>query len=464
MRTFKSSTSSTLILGALLLIAGSVGCGGGGGGTGGTAGTTSSVSGSVVDAAVVGATVQFYRDAALTDEVLATNRPIKTDGNGSYGPAKFDGALPTQLFIKTTGGKDKVSGNDAPTLFGVSETLPSGTTSGTVSANGLASLVVEFLQSGASTPEEAYAQIATIFPGLPADPQAGLRAINVSNETLLAGETRDVANLIIAQSGTGTNGVETLIAQLTSSDTTIRQNALTNLVTTNNNTGTTVELNTDPTLFFAISELTVGGQPVGLPNPLQLDTNGVAQFTAPVNPINVAGTTPLPNVTITASNVQTGGFREGSVFPNAILTITIKGRGNDKRLFSIEVSKTRATINSDKSVSFAVDQGALFTFSGKDSSDKAVATIIADNKGADAVATTSGSTFTFDSNALIRQLRTRIGLDAITPEHPARIIGSNGSFDLSFTTRGIPFGLTRNTNGFSTLKVQDVAISGQHEF
>lgn len=462
MRTFKSSTSSTLILGALLLIAGSVGCGGGGGGTGGTAGTTSSVSGSVTDAAVSGATIQFYLNAALTSEIVPTNAPITTRADGSYGPATFSGTLPSQLFIKTTGGTDTGSGNPAPTLFGVSETLPSGTTSGTVSANALASLVVEFLQSGSSTPEEAYAQIATIFPGLPADPQAGLRAINVTSDALLTGETRDVANLIIAQSGTGTNAVQTFIEQLTSSNSTTRQNAINNLVTTNTNTNNTVTLNTDPTLYFAISQLTVGGQNVGVPT--TLDTNGVAQFTAPANAINVAGTTPLPNVTITASNVQANGFRAGSVFPNATLTITIAGRGNDKRFFSIEVSKTRATINNDSSVSFAVDQGALFTFSGKDSNGNAVATIIADNKGADAVATTSGSTFTFNSNALINQLRARIGQSGFTSTHPAFLIGSNGSFDLSFTTRGIPFGLTRNTLGFATLQVQNVSISGQHDF
>lgn len=477
-----------------------VGCGGSGGG-GFTGTTTSAVTGTVVDAPVNGASIRFFTSAsgarnatrrtagsaAQTDEVKASQEEsgsgfVQTDATGDYS-ATFTGDLATifanGIFTRSFGGTTTRNGQTvtAPDLFGASP-APTGQTSltaATCSPTPIGALIISAMTDTTNEPsatiEEAYAVVRTAFPQLPAsvdsinqDGDKFDAATNNVIETIadaLGTSQGGDANIADSAASDGTNAkllnlLDTLIQTGTQTD-------ITNAGTTNNVTVAT------PTRYFAVNSLTVGGQSLTVPSAVSGDPK-TATFGNPSNAIDIAGTTELPTITLSASNAQ-NGFAAGTVFANATLGITIDATStSDPRVMNFTVNKARATVNSGGTVTFGIDEGATFTLSGTDSAGQSVATIIASNQAADGnIATTSNNTFSFDTDTLVNRMRTRLASNTTSSAsfistHPAFTIASAGTYSITLTVSGIPFGLTATTNGFSKLNVASVTITGQHTF
>lgn len=115
MRCLRNETRYSVWIMILLVVTlGLAACGGGGG----TSTTNASLSGSVVDGKVSGATLTVYSDQAMTTQVGTGT----TDTAGAFSITLTVTAAPDPVYIKAVGGTDIDTGMPAPTMFFVGNT------------------------------------------------------------------------------------------------------------------------------------------------------------------------------------------------------------------------------------------------------------------------------------------------------------------------------------------------------
>ena len=110
----RNSVRPVIALLAVALVLMLSGCGGGSGGSSGSTATAASntISGTVADGYVSGASVSIYDDFEMATQIGSGT----TDANGNFSLTLNVAAIPDTIYVKTTGGIDTATGLPAPTM------------------------------------------------------------------------------------------------------------------------------------------------------------------------------------------------------------------------------------------------------------------------------------------------------------------------------------------------------------
>ena len=131
------------------------GCGGGSGGSSGSTTppvTSNTVSGTVADGYVSGATVSIYSDAEMATQIGTGT----TDANGDFSLPFSVASVPSTIYVKTTGGIDMATGLPAPTMI-----FAGSYTAGSLNITPITNQAFIELQANPSfTPDQAFASVA----------------------------------------------------------------------------------------------------------------------------------------------------------------------------------------------------------------------------------------------------------------------------------------------------------------
>ncbi len=130
------------------------GCGSGGSGNSGSTGTpaSSTVSGTVADGYVSGATVSIYSDSEMATQIGSGT----TGTDGDFSVTLSVAGVPSTIYVKTTGGIDLATGLPAPTMI-----FAGSYTAGSLNITPITNQAFIELQANPSfTPDQAFSSVA----------------------------------------------------------------------------------------------------------------------------------------------------------------------------------------------------------------------------------------------------------------------------------------------------------------